>query len=121
MFKGRSMEEIQERLDKAVANIVEKKVSQMKKKRGKFVGRSTLLKEKLIVVKAKKEEPIRAPIPKVAAETEESRRAWREARREWLVAYQAAREEWLKGNREIEFPSGTWHMYHAHGAKRASG
>ncbi len=62
-------------------------------------------------------EPRRGMNPRIAAKDTAVRIAAIEARREFLHAYREAYRAWRAGNREVEFPAGTWLMCVCHGAR----
>ncbi len=59
--------------------------------------------------------------PRVASSSRWARREALQRSREFIRAYRAALRRWLSGEREVEFPAGTWLMRRRFGVRCSSG
>ncbi len=85
-----------------------------------FLGRRRVL-EQSRHDRPRKPEP-RSPIsPKIACRDKWRRIERLQANKRWLSAYRAARAAWCAGDRDVEFPAGTYQMRVYHNVQCASG
>jgi REP element-mobilizing transposase RayT len=108
-----------ERVEAAIEERVDRVHTRARAEGWSFLGRKAV-KEASFADRARSYEKKRNLVPVLAAQKPEVRKAMREARREFLVAYYDALEQWRAGKRNVEFPAGTWWMRVHHGANVAS-
>ncbi len=80
-----------------------------------FLGASTVLSASFIR-RASSYEDKRGVVPTFAARVQSVRDQLRQVEQDFRRRYQAARETWQSGAREVSFPFGTWWMKVFHGA-----
>jgi REP element-mobilizing transposase RayT len=113
------IENLDARVEAAIEEKVERARAKMRAKGWAFLGREGVLATSF-VKRARSYEKKRKLVPQLAAQRAEIMQRLKEERREFLRAYYEALGRWRAGERDVEFPWGTWWMRVFHGAKVAA-
>jgi REP element-mobilizing transposase RayT len=113
------IDNFEERLEAAIEQKVEQARAKLRANGWSFLGRAGVLATSF-AKRARSYEKKRRLVPVIAAQSAEVRKRLLAERREFLRAYYEALARWRRGEREVEFPWGTWWMRVFHGAKVAA-
>ena len=118
-LSDRTADEVRDIVSAEMARRVDEAVEDMRKKGRSFMGRRGVRKASPYE-RATSWEPLRSTNPTFAVgQDKEARAAAVAALRAFRNAYRAALERWRAGDRDVDFPAGTWRMRVLHAANVA--